>query len=128
MQSILLGCERRLELCDYLFCSFRTVGKKQIKHSNLRSLADKRACRLGFARLSAPQSPLGAWRRSRIKSLPPRQKERYGKSKKDFPYLWRGRRDLNSRAGNPTYTLSRGASSPLEYFRIAGSGFQQPAE
>ena len=32
--------------------------------------------------------------------------------------LWRGRRDLNSRAGYPTYTLSRGASSPLEYFRI----------
>ncbi len=31
---------------------------------------------------------------------------------------WRGRRDLNSRAGYPTYTLSRGASSPLEYFRI----------
>ena len=31
--------------------------------------------------------------------------------------FWRGRRDLNSRAGYPTYTLSRGASSPLEYFR-----------
>ena len=31
---------------------------------------------------------------------------------------WRRRRDLNSRAGYPTYTLSRGASSPLEYFRI----------
>ena len=25
---------------------------------------------------------------------------------------------MNSRAGCPTYTLSRGASSPLEYFRI----------
>ena len=25
---------------------------------------------------------------------------------------------MNSRAGYPTYTLSRGASSPLEYFRI----------
>ena len=33
-------------------------------------------------------------------------------------FVWRGRRDLNSRAGYPTYTLSRGASSPLEYFRI----------
>ena len=30
--------------------------------------------------------------------------------------LWRSRRDLNSRAGYPTYALSRGASSPLEYY------------
>ena len=29
---------------------------------------------------------------------------------------WRRRRDLNSRAAYTTYTLSRGASSPLEYF------------
>ena len=32
--------------------------------------------------------------------------------------LWRRRRDLNPRAGFPTYALSRGASSPLEYFCI----------
>ena len=31
-------------------------------------------------------------------------------------FFWRSRRDLNSRAGYPTYTLSRGASSPLEYY------------
>ena len=30
--------------------------------------------------------------------------------------FWRRRRDLNPRASCPTYTLSRGASSPLEYF------------
>lgn len=30
--------------------------------------------------------------------------------------FWRRRRDSNSRAGCPTYALSRGASSPLEYF------------
>ncbi len=30
--------------------------------------------------------------------------------------FWRRRRDLNPRAGYPTYALSRGASSPLEYF------------
>ena len=29
-------------------------------------------------------------------------------------FFWRRMRDLNSRAGYPTYTLSRGASSPLE--------------
>ena len=33
-------------------------------------------------------------------------------------FVWRRRRDLNSRAGCPTYTLSRGASSPLEYFSV----------
>ena len=27
------------------------------------------------------------------------------------PNIWRRRRDLNPRAGHPTYTLSRGASS-----------------
>ena len=27
-------------------------------------------------------------------------------------FFWRGRRDSNSRAGFPTYALSRGASSP----------------
>ena len=30
--------------------------------------------------------------------------------------FWRRRRDLNPRAGYPTYALSRGASSPLEYY------------
>ncbi len=33
-------------------------------------------------------------------------------------FVWRRRKDLNLRAGYPTYTLSRGASSPLEYFSI----------
>ena len=32
--------------------------------------------------------------------------------------FWRRRRDSNSRAGCPTYALSRGASSPLEYFSM----------
>ena len=35
--------------------------------------------------------------------------------------FWRRRRDLNPRAGYPTYTLSRGASSPLEYFSVGNS-------
>ncbi len=30
--------------------------------------------------------------------------------------LWRRKRDLNPRAGFPTYSLSRGAPSPLGYF------------
>ena len=33
-------------------------------------------------------------------------------------FCWRSRRDLNSRAGCPTYSLSRGASSPLEYYSM----------
>ena len=31
-------------------------------------------------------------------------------------FCWRRRRDLNPRAGHPTYSLSRGAPSPLGYF------------
>ena len=42
--------------------------------------------------------------------------------RKDTRYLWRRRKDLNLRAGCPTYTLSRGASSPLEYFSIRKCG------
>ena len=36
----------------------------------------------------------------------------------EVSFSWRGRRDLNPRAGFPTYSLSRGAPSPLGYFRI----------
>ena len=32
--------------------------------------------------------------------------------------VWRRRRDLNPRAGFPTYSLSRGAPSPLGYFSM----------
>lgn len=32
---------------------------------------------------------------------------------KAMRFYWRGLRDLNSRAGFPTYSLSRGAPSPL---------------
>ena len=45
-------------------------------------------------------------------------KKRKPTSQTGMPIPWRRRRDLNSRAGYPTYTLSRGASSPLEYFCI----------
>ena len=37
---------------------------------------------------------------------------------KDRVFLWRRRRDLNPRAGFPTYSLSRGAPSPLGYFSM----------
>ena len=39
----------------------------------------------------------------------------------EVSFSWRGRRDLNPRAGFPTYSLSRGAPSPLGYFRILWS-------
>ena len=35
-----------------------------------------------------------------------------------FAPTWRRRRDSNSRAGHPTYSLSRGAPSPLGYFSM----------
>ena len=40
-------------------------------------------------------------------------------------FCWRRWRDLNSRADCSTYTLSRGASSPLEY--ISKADGEQPA-
>ena len=47
------------------------------------------------------------------------------KDSRSFEQLsfWRRRKDLNLRAGYPTYTLSRGASSPLEYFSILQAWF-----
>ena len=47
-----------------------------------------------------------------------KSKMKIGKAHLSMCLNWRRRRDLNSRAGYPTYTLSRGASSPLEYFCI----------
>ena len=49
-----------------------------------------------------------------ILSSSPKRKKR--NTRKGIPFFWRRRKDLNLRAGYPTYTLSRGASSPLEYF------------
>ena len=45
------------------------------------------------------------------KSFPLRHKRKIRYVQKDIPYFWRRRKDLNLRAGYPTYTLSRGASS-----------------
>ena len=41
---------------------------------------------------------------------------------------WRGSRDLNSRAGFPTYSLSRGAPSPLGYFLMLNTILYSPKE
>ena len=61
-----------------------------------------------------------------MKSITDRQSMTRNGADKSAPYLcrikkqpdycpaaWRGLRDLNSRAGFPTYSLSRGAPSPL---------------
>ena len=45
-------------------------------------------------------------------------KQKWQSRKGSAAFVWRRRKDLNLRAGCPTYTLSRGASSPLEYFSI----------
>ena len=52
------------------------------------------------------------------KSFLLRAKRKIRNARMGIPYFWRRRKDLNLRAGCPTYTLSRGASSPLEYFSI----------
>ena len=69
-----------------------------------------------FARLacaSTDSASLGYLRpslRSAVqkRQIAPCQRKRHPKW---VPLLWRRRRDLNSRAGYPTYALSRGASS-----------------
>ena len=78
--------------------------------SSLRRLAGEQALRLGFAWLSAPPT-------LRFKSRFSSRKKIKTECQKTFR-SWRRRKDLNLRAGYPTYTLSRGASSPLEYFSM----------
>ena len=84
-------------------------AKAQRSRSNFACLAEKQAFRLGCAALSAPPA-------LRFKSAPPKRKIR--NTQMGIPYFWRRRKDLNLRAGYPTYILSRDASSPLEYFSI----------
>ena len=79
----------------------------QGSRSNFACLAEKQAFRLGCASLSAHPA-------LRFKASPTKRKIRH--TRMSMPYFWRRRKDLNLRAGYPTYTLSRGASSPLEYF------------
>ena len=52
------------------------------------------------------------------KSFSATPKEKMLNTRMGIEHFWRRRKDLNLRAGYPTYTLSRGASSPLEYFSI----------
>ena len=89
-------------------CAISCLGTRG-SWSNFACLAEKRAFRLGCASLSAPPA-------LRFKASPTKRKIRHARM--NMPYFWRRRKDLNLRAGYPTYTLSRGASSPLEYFSI----------
>ena len=41
------------------------------------------------------------------------------RSHRKWDFFWRRKRDVNPRAGFPTYSLSRGAPSPLGYFCMA---------
>ena len=46
----------------------------------------------------------------------PRSNVKQAAALTDVGLFWRRKRDLNPRAGYPTYSLSRGAPSPLGYF------------
>ena len=55
------------------------------------------------------------------KSLPLRQKRKTRHTRMSMPYLWRRRRDLDSRAGKTRPTPLAGAPlRPLEYFSVTG--------
>jgi hypothetical protein len=58
--------------------------------------------------LPIPDDPYGI--RTRVTAVKGRCLNRLTKGPK-LIMIWRRRRDLNPRAGHPTYTLSRGASS-----------------
>ena len=95
----------------------RTMLVKKTSHRGatlLASLANKLAdsAALRYLRLRASLEA----HRGKILSSPPKRKIRHARM--SMPYFWRRRKDLNLRAGYPTYTLSRGASSPLEYFSM----------
>ena len=55
-------------------------------------------------------------RRSGSNPVFPHKKTKVAALLDDCFFSWRRRRDLNPRAGYPTYSLSRGAPSPLGYF------------
>ena len=55
-------------------------------------------------------------RRSGSNPVFPHKKTKAAALLDDCFFSWRRRRDLNPRAGYPTYSLSRGAPSPLGYF------------
>ena len=84
------------------------------------SLMARRPCfaMVPVSLLLAKNVPLGRFLYARTlpgsKPLCKRKK----KSQKGFLFLWRRRRDLNPRASFPTYSLSRGAPSPLGYFSM----------
>ncbi len=90
----------------------------QGSRSNFARLPEKRAFRLGFAALSAPPFALRTAVQRLANPFFSAQKRKIRHTPMSMPYFWRRRKDLNLRAGCPTYTLSRGASSPLEYFSI----------
>ena len=95
--------------------------------SDLRRLAGKRAFRLGFARSSAPPKSglcprFGRCKRS--KSLPLRRRKNTAIPDGIAVFLAEMERFELSRRFNPTYTLSRGASSAnLSTSPYAGGSF-----
>ena len=64
-------CKRATRSWCYALCSSRRASHRR---SNLRRLADKRACRLGFARLSAPDHCVSAEQEGTNLSSPRKQK------------------------------------------------------
>ena len=84
-----------------------TVRQERMERFEFRFCAE-----IVLARVCTSAKPKHSWRNARVQIsnlLQPKQKG----MPDGHPFLlWRRWRDLNSRAGFPTYTLSRGASSP----------------
>ena len=98
------------------FDSFALLRKA--RGSNLRSLPEKQAFRLGFARLSAPTLRDGAGGGESLLLRLQKTKSGY---REGIRFCWRRRRDSDSRAGKTRPTPLAGAPlRPLEYFSVTG--------
>ena len=71
------------------------------------------SCQYIFALQILKQIPIY---RSGSNPISPHKKTKSSRPIGRLLFTWRRRRDLNPRAGYPTYSLSRGAPSPLGYF------------
>ena len=91
-------------------CRYRITFRKKVFAYVLRTAAT-RAALLDPPPAAQSRTPSLAGARRSCSNLSPRIKNT---TVMVLPYrrIWRRMRDLNSRAGYPTYTLSRGASSP----------------
>ena len=105
---------------ESLCCFFCNIQKKGTGEIPIPFLAQKerldgfstRRVRFANSLFYVPFAPQKDGRRVRVSPNKFIYTKRKSTKEKSLCFFWRRRRDSNSRAGYPTYALSRGASSP----------------